>query len=89
MILFDRPLNFDGVQFCKELEAVGIGINKDTSPFIDGDGNFWLDIDAKDTQKAQDILNAHVPKPRPELTVAEKLASVGLNLDDLKAALGL
>lgn len=27
--------------------------------------------------------------PRPEPTVEEKLASVGLTLDDLKAALGL
>lgn len=89
MILFDKPLNFDGVQFCKELEAVGVVINKDTSPFIDGDGNFWLDINPKDTQKAQDVLNAHIPKPRPEPTVAEKLASVGLSLDDLKTALGL
>ena len=29
------------------------------------------------------------PLPEPEPTVADKLASVGLSLDDLKAALGL
>jgi len=29
------------------------------------------------------------PTPQPEPTIEEKLASVGLNLDDLKAALGL
>jgi hypothetical protein len=29
------------------------------------------------------------PLPEPEKTVEEKLASVGLNLEDLKAALGL
>lgn len=89
MISFDKPTQFEGAQFCEELEAAGVEINKATSPFIDADGIFWLDINAKDTQKAQDVLNAHVPKPRPEPTVAEKLASVGLNLDDLKAALGL
>jgi hypothetical protein len=29
------------------------------------------------------------PTPKPELTIAEKLASVGLSIDDLKVALGL
>lgn len=89
MILFDKPQDFEGVQFCEELEAAGISINKETSPLIDGDKNLWLDINSANTQKAQDVLNAHVPKPRPEPTVAEKLASVGLNIDDLKTALGL
>jgi hypothetical protein len=32
---------------------------------------------------------AHNPLELKELTVAEKLASVGLSVDDLKAALGL
>jgi len=89
MILFDRPIQLDGAQFCDELEAAGVFINRETSPFIDGNGGLWLDIDAKDTQKAQDVLNAHIPKPRPEPTIADKLASVGLTIDDLKAALGL
>ena len=89
MIKFDKPTNFDGVQFCEELEAVGVVINKDTSPLIDGNGDFWLDIDAEDTAKAQEVLDAHIPKPRPEPTIEEKLASVGLSLTDLKLALGL
>ena len=29
------------------------------------------------------------PTPKPEPTIAEKLASVGLSIDDLKTALGL
>ncbi len=89
MIRFSKPENFEGVQFCNELETAGVLINRETSPFIDGNGDFWLDIDAKDTSKAQQVLDAHKPKPRPEPTVAEKLASVGLDLDDLKSALGL
>ena len=89
MIKFDKPTNFDGVQFCEELEAVGVVINKDTSPLIDGNGDFWLDINAKDTAKAQQVLDAHTPKPRPEPTIEDKLASVGLSLTDLKSALGL
>jgi hypothetical protein len=89
MISFDKPLNFEGAQFCDELEAAGVAINRDTSPLIDGNGVFWLDIASKDTQKAQDVLNAHIPQPKPEPTIAEKLASVGLSVDDLKTALGL
>ena len=89
MISFDKPLNFEGVQFCEELEAEGVVNNRNTSPLIDGNGVFWLDIASKDTQKAQDVLNAHIPQPKPEPTIAEKLASVGLSIDDLKSALGL
>ena len=89
MIKYDKPSNFEGVQLCEELEAAGISINKETSPLIDGNGHFWLDIKSADTQKAQDVLNKHTPKPRPEPTIADKLASVGLNINDLKEALGL
>jgi flavin reductase (DIM6/NTAB) family NADH-FMN oxidoreductase RutF len=89
MISFDKPLNFEGTQFCDELEAAGVAINRDTSPLIDGNGVFWLDIASKDTQKAQDVLNNHIPKPKPEPSIAEKLASVGLTIDDLKSALGI
>ena len=86
MITFTKPIELDGVQLCKELNAVGIQVSNKTSPYIDGNGIFWLDIDAEDTEKAQEVLNAHIPKP---LTIADKLESVGLGIDDLKAALGL
>lgn len=89
MIKFKKPELLDGAQLCDELEQVGVSINRQTSPFIDGNGDFWLDIDLADTQNAQDVLNKHIPKPRPEPTIAEKLASVGLSIDDLKAALGI
>jgi len=87
MISFDIPKELNGTQLCDELEAAGVFINRDTSPLIDGNGVFWLDIASKDTQKAQDVLNAHVPKPAPEPTIADKLASVGLSLDELKSAI--
>ena len=89
MIKFNKPTNLDGIQLCEELEVVGVVINKNTSPTIDGNGELWLDIDAKDTAKAQKVLDAHIPKPRPEPTIEDKLASVGLSLTDLKSALGL
>ena len=88
MIKFDKPANFDGVQFCEELEAVGVLIDKNTSPLVDNNGDFWLDINPEDTVKAQQVLDAHIPKPRPEPTIEDKLASVGLSLDELRAALG-
>jgi hypothetical protein len=48
----------------------------------------WLSEDNKPTW-AQVEAEINNPTPISEPTVVEKLASVGLNLDDLKAALGL
>jgi hypothetical protein len=49
----------------------------------------WLDDEQKKpTIKEIEEAIAN-PLPEPELTVAEKLALVGLDLDDLKAALGI
>jgi hypothetical protein len=89
MISFDKPNDLNGLQLCDELEIAGITINRDTSPAIHGDNPniLWLDINPADTQKAQDVLNAHIPQPAPEPTIADKLASVGLSLDELKAAI--
>jgi Fic family protein len=61
-----------------------------THPFIDGNGDFWLDVDAKDEAKAKPIVDAHNGTTvAPEPTITQKLASVGLSIDDLKIALGL
>lgn len=46
-------------------------------------------IGAKSQKEADDALKAHNPPAPTEPTIAEKLASVGLSVDDLKAALGL
>lgn len=89
MISFDLPANFNGEQFCKELKNAGINLNHKEDMYATSDGVLWLNIETKDTQKTQDVLNAHTPKPVIPLTIADKLASVGLDLNDLKAALGL
>jgi hypothetical protein len=44
---------------------------------------------AKSQKEADDLLAAHNPTPAAEPSVEDKLASVGLNLNDLKTALGL
>lgn len=44
-------------------------------------------IDEKDIAEAIQILDAHIAPEPTEPTVAEKLASVGLSLEELRAAL--
>ena len=90
MIKFDKPEILNGEQLRQELKAKGVVLTDSVSDlFDDGAGGLWLDIAKKDETKAKAIIDAHIPKPVPEPTVVEKLASVGLNLEDLKAALGL
>ena len=91
MIKLKKPINLNGTELRKELNAAGIKITDEPSSVkADNNGSLWLDIADKDEAKAQAVVDAHngttVP---PEPTVADKLQSVGLNLEDLKAALGL
>ena len=55
--------------------------------FIRGDE--WFVSGDITAEQAQALLDAHNPTPPSEPTISEKLASVGLSVDDLKAALGL
>jgi len=52
------------------------------------DDNFYLSGEATE-QELLDAYADHNPPAPTEPTVAEKLASVGLSIDDLKDALGL
>lgn len=82
---FDKPTNLNGAELLAELNAAGIAATK-----IIQNGNQSIEIDLDDEVKAKTIIEAHngtVVAPEP--TIAEKLASVGLTIDDLKAALGL
>lgn len=91
MIQFEKPTNLNGSELRQELltAAVQIG-NKGREVVIDENGFFWLDIKQSDKDKAASVVAAHNGTIiAPELTVEEKLASVGLNLSDLKSALGL
>lgn len=90
MVEFIKPKNLNGTELRQELQNAGINISDDRfSVSVIGE-TLILDIDAKDTKKASEIVAAHNGTIIPtELSVADKLASVGLNLDDLKTALGL
>jgi len=52
------------------------------------DGN-WFIFGADSADKAQALLDAHNPPAPIELTIEQKLASVGLSVANLKEALGL
>lgn len=52
------------------------------------DGIWYVSGDI-DAEQAQVLLDAHNPPAPTEPTIEEKLASVGLAVDDLKSALGL
>jgi hypothetical protein len=85
MAIFTKPENLNGAELIQELAKAGLTI----SEVIDlADGT--IEIDVKDLIKAKAIVDKHNGTIlAPELTVEQKLHSVGLNLDDLKAALGL
>ena len=91
MIKFDKPVNLNGAELIDELAAVGIILDKfKQAPLIDGNGDFWLDIKQADKAKAEAVIAAHNGTTvAPQPTIEDKLASVGLSLPDLKAALGL
>jgi hypothetical protein len=91
MIQFTKPTNLNGAELRNELNANGVAISND--PFsvkLEGEGSLWLDIAEVDKAKATPIVAAHNGTiVAPEQTIADKLASVGLSVADLKEALGL
>ncbi len=91
MIKFEKPQNLNGQELREQLRNQGILISDDKdSVLIDSNGDFFLDIDLKDKSKAASIVATHNGTIiAPEPSIAEKLSSVGLNIEDLKIALGV
>ena len=88
MITFTKPQNLNGKELLDELSAVGVVVQG--LPVDDGAGNLILNIASKDEAKAAEVVAAHNGNTvAPQPTIEDKLASVGLSLPDLKAALGL
>jgi len=84
MTTYPKPENLNGTELIAELAAVGVVVDKVRD---NGDNTITLETDDK---KAAAIVSSHNGTTvAPELTIEEKLQSVGLNLNDLKAALGI
>jgi hypothetical protein len=84
MTNYSKPENLNGTELMAELSAVGIVVNRVRD---NGDNTITLETD---DDKAAAIVAAHNGTiVAPEPTIEDKLASVGLSLPDLKAALGL
>jgi len=85
MKTFPKPQNLNGTELMAELAAVGLIVDK-VFDFSDGTIGFKTDNESE----AAAVVKAHNGTTvAPEPTVEQKLASVGLNLKDLKTALGL
>ena len=88
MIQFDKPTNLNGAELSAELLQAGIKLKQ--SPLVDGNNALWLDVKSEEEAKAAVVVAAHNGTTvAPEPTIADKLASVGLSINDLKEALGL
>jgi hypothetical protein len=83
MISFTIPTNLNGAQLVAELNADGVVVNDKCRVH---DDLLWLDIAAKDKSKAEGIVASHIGIDT-EPTIQDKLNQVGLNFDELKAAL--
>ena len=90
MITFNKPQNVNGTQLRNELNAAGVTISYDEFSVEIDNNALLLNILELDKEKAASIVAAHNGTTvAPEPTIEDKLASVGLSVDDLKAALGL
>jgi hypothetical protein len=75
---FNIPQELNGDQLQVEIGAYSVRVVGDK-----------LIIDTDKTQEeVEALVNAHIPAPATTPTIAEKLASVGLSIEELKAALG-
>lgn len=86
MIKFNKPENLNGAELLDELTAAGVIVAD--SPYLDAHGDLYLDIKDSDASKAEKVVAAHngsVSIKEPSLS--DKLATVGLSLEELKAAL--
>ena len=79
MIELNLTKEINGDQLCKEIGADDLYV---------ANGKIII-LGKVNKDMAQSKLDAHIPQPTPQPTIEEKLQSVGLNLNDLKVALGL
>lgn len=85
MKIFTKPQNLNGTELMQELAQAGLIVES-----IEDFANGTIGFETKDEALAASVVAAHNGTTvAPELTVTDKLASVGLSVADLKTALGL
>ena len=85
MEIFNCPKNLNGAELKEELAKVGI-IVETILDFADGTIGFECDSRVE----AEKVVKSHNGNILPkEADIQDKLASVGLNVNELKVALGL
>lgn len=87
---YTRPENLNGAELRQELQNAGVKINAGMLAVILNGDTLLLDIDAADREKAARVVESHNGSTTPhEVTIADKLSIVGLEIDELKTALGI
>lgn len=89
MIKFEKPQNLNGSELLAELNAGNVKITE--PPFIDGNGDFWLEIESKDKNKATTIVSNHngtIVVPDKTAARAAILDRLGLTVDEAAILLG-
>ena len=87
MIFIDLTKNINGQLLQEELAAAGLQTEIVIYTFPEGNKIEMNGLSESDRELAESIFNAHIAPELTEPTVAEKLASVGLSLEELRAAL--
>jgi|688.fasta_scaffold2047262_2 hypothetical protein len=89
MQTFTKPSNLNGAELRAELNAAGVNITDDLDAVtLDENNNLCLKIAQKDVEKATQVVSNHNGNViAPSLTIEQKLATVGLSIADLRAAL--
>jgi hypothetical protein len=85
MIKVNKSINL--IQLDQELNGLGLIADLDDNKKIIAVG--LAENNTATEAELKSAIDAHQAQPEPEPTVSEKLASVGLSIDDLKDALGL
>jgi hypothetical protein len=85
MATFKKPDKLNGAELKQQLAEAGINVS-DIFDLADG----FIAFETDDAESAAQIVKSHSGNIEPkEPTIEDKLASVGLNIEDLKAALGI
>ena len=89
MIKFNKPENLNGTELISELDSAGVKVKG--FPLLDSNGDFWLDVAAKDETKTKSIIAAHngttiaPDKSAARQAIADRL---GLTAEEAQLLLG-